>query len=299
MDEEEEDRVLLSTLGVTSANPEDIERDILEKAIKDGGDSDNAAGGREEEIDGTNNNGTSSSSHENLVNKLRAVKLEIEAVASALEQLEDNFKRDEDHIPEDDKTEQGNAELEKTILQGSPNDSTLQHALAADRLKSLIKTRDQLEKEISDSSKNSQHDRLIRHLIKEEPKAKQRLKGVDKTSQNKNKRLKKVSFDEEDNEAVLNAASAGFVETERDELVRKGILTPFHKLKGYERRIQEPESSSRHVVYEDAEDNDLASSSIARAVQLMSEASKSRPTTKMLDPESVPRFDAPSLLFKE
>lgn len=29
--EEEEDRVLLSTLGVTSANHEDIERDILEK----------------------------------------------------------------------------------------------------------------------------------------------------------------------------------------------------------------------------------------------------------------------------
>lgn len=31
MDEEEEDRVLLNTLGVTSANPEDIERDILQK----------------------------------------------------------------------------------------------------------------------------------------------------------------------------------------------------------------------------------------------------------------------------
>lgn len=31
MEEEEEDRVLLSALGVTSANPEDIERDIIEK----------------------------------------------------------------------------------------------------------------------------------------------------------------------------------------------------------------------------------------------------------------------------
>lgn len=29
--EEEEDRILLSSLGVTSANPEDIERDILAK----------------------------------------------------------------------------------------------------------------------------------------------------------------------------------------------------------------------------------------------------------------------------
>lgn len=29
--EEEEDRILLSSLGVKSANPEDIERDVLEK----------------------------------------------------------------------------------------------------------------------------------------------------------------------------------------------------------------------------------------------------------------------------
>ncbi|KAI3460968.1 hypothetical protein Pfo_017631 [Paulownia fortunei] len=300
MDEEEEDRVLLSTLGVTSANPEDIERGILEKARKDAEDSDKAAGGREEELDGTKSNETSSSSHGNLVNKLRAVKLEIDAVKSAVEQLE-NFKRDADQFPDDDdKTEQGNAEVERNVLQASPNDLTLQHALAADRLKSLIKTRAQLQREISYYSRNSQHDRLIRNLVKEEPKAKQQLKEVDKTSQNRNKRLKKVSFDEDDDfDAVLNAASAGFVETERDELVRKGILTPFHKLKGYERRIQEPGSSSRHVVSEDAvENNDLASSSIARAVQLMSEASQSRPTTKMLDPELVPIVDAPSLPFQ-
>lgn len=33
MEEEEEDRVLLNALGVTSANPEDIERDIIEKVV--------------------------------------------------------------------------------------------------------------------------------------------------------------------------------------------------------------------------------------------------------------------------
>lgn len=33
MEEEEEDRVLLSALGVTSANPEDIERHIIEKVV--------------------------------------------------------------------------------------------------------------------------------------------------------------------------------------------------------------------------------------------------------------------------
>ncbi|GFP85416.1 protein chromatin remodeling 8 [Phtheirospermum japonicum] len=304
MDEEEEDRALLSTLGVTSANPEDIERDILKQAIKkEAGDSDNSAGGREDEVDVTKTSGSSSASHENSINKLRAVKLEIEAVTSALEQLEENFKRDEDHFPDGDvKTEQGNAEVERNILQASANDSTLQHALAADRLKSLIKTRDQLEKEIPDSSKNNSQrdDRLIRNLIKEEPKSKKRSKEVEKISQKQNKRLKKVSFHEDaDLGAVLNAASAGFVETERDELIRKGILTPFHKLKGYERRIQEPGLSSRPVASEDAvEDDDLASSSIARAVQSMAEAAKSRPTTKMLDPELAPRLDAPTIPFQ-
>ncbi|KAL2236418.1 protein CHROMATIN REMODELING 8 [Sesamum indicum] len=301
MDEEEEDRVLLSTLGVTSANPEDIERNILEKARKDAGDYNEASGAREEETVGrTKSTETSSSSNENLVNKLRAVQVEIDAVTSAVEQLE-NFKRDEDHLPDgDDEIEQGNAEAERNILQASSNDLTLQHALAVDRLQSLIKTRAQLEKEISDSPRNSQHDRFLRNLVKEEPRSKRWLKEVEKTSQNQKKRLKRVSFSEDDDfDAVLNAASAGFVETERDELVRKGILTPFHKLKGYERRIQEPGSSSRHVASEDAvENNDLASSSIARAVQLISEASQARPTTKMLDPESVPKLDAPSIPFR-
>ncbi|KAL6563802.1 Protein CHROMATIN REMODELING 8 [Orobanche gracilis] len=301
MDEDDEDRVLLSTLGVISANPEEIERDILEKAIKeDAGDCEISAGGREEEFDEKRSSNMSSTSQGNLVNRLRAVKLEIEAVASALEQLEENFKGDEDHFPNGkDKTEQVKVEEERNIFQASPNDSTLQHALAADRLKSLIKTRDQLEKEISDSS-NSQHGRLIGDPIKEEPKAKEHLKEVQKTSQKPNKRLKKVSFDENnDCGAVLNAASAGFVETERDELVRKGILTPFHKLKGYERRIQEPGSSSRHMVREDTvEGDDLASSSIARAIKLMSEAEKSRPTTKLLEPELLPRLDAPTIPFQ-
>lgn len=50
---------------------------------------------------------------------------------------------------------------------------------------------------------------------------------------------------------------------------------------------------------EDAvENNDLASSSIARAVQLISKASQARPTTKMLEPELVPKLDTPSLPFQ-
>lgn len=178
-------------------------------------EDDKAAEGKEEERDAVKGNGASSNSHGNLVNRLRAIKHEIDAVRSTVEDLE-NFQRDKDQLSDDnDKTEQDNAEGDTIVLQSSSRDFTLQHALAADRLESLIKTRAQLEKEISDSSKNNQDDdRLIRNLIKEVPKPKRGLKEADKTSRNKNKRLKKVSVDEGDDfEAILNATSVGLVET--------------------------------------------------------------------------------------
>lgn len=158
-----------------------------------------------------------------MVNKLRAVNLELDAVRSAVEQLE-NFKRDKDQLlDDDDKTEQDNAEGDTIVLQSSSS-VTLQHALAADRLESLIKTRVQLEKEISESSKTNQDDdRLIRNLVKEAPKSKRGLKEVDNISRNKIKRLKKVSVDDDDDfEAILSATSAGFVETVSDFL--NGLL---------------------------------------------------------------------------
>ncbi|KAL2540667.1 Protein CHROMATIN REMODELING 8 [Abeliophyllum distichum] len=303
MEEEEEDRVLFSTLGVTSANPEDIERDILEKAGKNAEDNGEAGRDGDEELhDQTKSNRTESTIHENLYNKLRAVEIEINAVTSAVEQLE-SFKRHDDHFSEgDNEREQGTADIEKDDLRASPNDVTLQHALAADRLKSLIKTKGQLEKEILDASNDSKDNKFLRDIVKEEPKTKRKLKEIQKTSKkkNKNKGVKTVSFIEDDDfDAVLNVASTGFVETERDELVRKGVLTPFHKLKGFERRIEETEPSSRHRLAEDVNNNNnLALSSIDRALRSISEAAQARPTTKLLDPESVPKLEASTHPFQ-
>ncbi|KAI8564877.1 hypothetical protein RHMOL_Rhmol03G0217000 [Rhododendron molle] len=86
---------------------------------------------------------------------------------------------------------------------------------------------------------------------------------------------------------------------ERDELVRKGILTPFHKLKGFERRIQTAGPSNRHnVSEEDNKSDDLASTSTSRAVRSMSEAAQARPTTKLLNSESRPKLEAPTHPFQ-
>ncbi|KAL4558658.1 hypothetical protein LXL04_036859 [Taraxacum kok-saghyz] len=292
-EEEEEDRALLSSLGVTSANPEEIELDILEEARNQvEGTTD------DEHLERRKTNEPSSTTRTDVINKLRAINVEIDAVACTVEDVK-NFSRTEEHTHSDDND---NENGEKSIMQGSSNDLNLQHALATDRLESLKRTKAQLEKQFehlgNESNKgisvNNKHEKLLKSLVQEEPNHKRKQKEVESKNKKQKKKHKTVAFnDDDDFDAVLNAASAGFVETERDELVRKGILTPFHNLKGYERRIEEDNHNNNDNY------NDLPSTSIARAVKSISEAAKARPTTKLLDPESLPRLDPPTRPFQK
>ncbi|XP_062080234.1 protein CHROMATIN REMODELING 8 [Humulus lupulus] len=297
--EEDEDRILLSSLGITSANPEDIERNILSEARKNeencsevGQDTNNSGLERSENVD------PSSANQAKLFSKLRAVEFEIDAVASTVIQGRNG---NEDHTYDGpDSTTLGDTGSPKE----SPNDLDVHHALATDRLKSLEKTKAQIKKEISDLQKNKPskgiaYDKLISNIVKEELKPKRKSKEAPITGKTSKKRHKIVSFDEDgDFDAVLDAASTGFVETERDELVRKGILTPFHRLKGFERRLQKPGPSERHnISTEEDKNDDSASVSIARAAQSMAEAAEARPTTKLLDPDALPKLEAPTRPF--
>ncbi|XP_071713943.1 protein CHROMATIN REMODELING 8 [Rutidosis leptorrhynchoides] len=294
MKEEEEDIALLSSLGVTSANPDEIEHDILEQA-RNHAEQDTQAD--DEHPERRQNDDLSSTNRMDVVNRLRAINVEIDAVASTVEDVK-NFSRAEN---DDDENEARDLKREQSILQASSNDLTLQHALAADRLESLKRTKSQLEKQVAnlgDQPKRSKQTKILQFLVKEESKRKRNQKEIPPTNKKLKKRHKTVAFnDDDDFDAVLNAASSGFVETERDELVRKGILTPFHNLKGYERRIEEagPSNTSEKV---NDEVNDLSSTSIARAVKSMSEAAQARPTTKLLDPDSLPKLDVPTYPFQ-
>lgn len=111
--EEEEDRFLLSSLGVTSANPADIEQTILDEATKKL-DNDGSVEERSIQLEGGN---VLPSSHSEILNRLRAVKFEIDAVASTVEQAEEEEGDDA----------------------GVQSGSVLQNALATDRLRSLRK----------------------------------------------------------------------------------------------------------------------------------------------------------------
>ncbi|MCL7031697.1 hypothetical protein MKW94_006812 [Papaver nudicaule] len=307
MEEEDEDRFLLNTLGVTSANPEDIERTILNEAKNDSGERDEAGGSNVEQlVNDQNGKDTSSISRVKIYNKLRAVEIEIAAVAATVEQSK-SVAREEDNASDGvvDKGKKIDIEEDIHVSEDGSNGLTLQHALATDRLQSLKRTKARLRKELSEFDKHNNegvadHEELIKSIVKEDvqPKRKRKLKGSQKSSKDTNKRHKTVSFDEDvDFDAVLDAASAGFVETERDELVRKGVLTPFHKLKGFERRLQQPGSSSRLTTTEEDRNESIASETVSKVVRSISEAAKARPTTKLLDAKELPKLEAPTHPF--
>ncbi|KAL1816777.1 hypothetical protein ACET3Z_019351 [Daucus carota] len=294
MKREEEDNAFLSSLGVTSADPEDIERVVLQQGRSNvGGNSESGRTVDRKAIDTAEDTEPSSSHrHVEIYNKLRAVNIEIDAVASTVEQV--HSVKSEDCDPD-----------EATGKQHSSfnpwSSDPIQQALASDRLRSLKKTKTQLENELikykGKSAEGSASEEFIQDVVKEEPKRKRK---DPKLNESQKKRRKAVLFEDDgDFDAVLNAASAGFVETERDELVRKGILTPFHMLKGFERRIQERGTSGERDLPEDVDKtDDFASSSIDRAARSISQAAEARPTTKLLDPESLPRLDAPTRPFQ-
>lgn len=144
-----------------------------------------------------------------LLNKLRAVKFEIDAVASTVEDVEDVVA--ENGLHKDDESQ----------VYTSHSGSVLQHALATDRLRSLKKTKTQLEKELTglhgeSASDGATRDNILRDLVKEEPSLKRKLKKIQEPSKRKGKKVKVLSFHEDtDFDTVLDAASAGFVETVR------------------------------------------------------------------------------------
>jgi DNA excision repair protein ERCC-6 len=81
-------------------------------------------------------------------------------------------------------------------------------------------------------------------------------------------------------------------------LVRKGIFTPFHKLKGFERGIQQPQASTSRNAAEQENTDDRVLPSVERAARSFSQAARARPTSKLLQPEELPKLDAPTIPFR-
>lgn len=81
-------------------------------------------------------------------------------------------------------------------------------------------------------------------------------------------------------------------------MIRKGLLTPFHKLKGFEKRVELPGPSHMQNDRIDRVEETMEAARMAKFAQSMQQIAQSRPTTKLLDPESLPKLDAPTAPFQ-
>ncbi|EFJ09860.1 hypothetical protein SELMODRAFT_450679 [Selaginella moellendorffii] len=133
------------------------------------------------------------------------------------------------------------------------------------------------------------HDRL-HSLNSKKKKLRARLKSLDGASPSTQEQ-RSCLLEDNDLDAALDAAS-GLVETERDRLIRTGALTPFDRIKGFERRVQT--LSDRQSLERDR----LAETSLSNAVASLAAISRSRATTKLLDPAQLPTLEAPTREFR-
>ncbi|KAL6626552.1 hypothetical protein ACP70R_030278 [Stipagrostis hirtigluma subsp. patula] len=302
MEEDDDDQRLLHSLGVASANVEDIEKKILSQAQTDPKhdvESGTTVDGHER-----SNVTPEDDAQAKLHQKLRSVQLEIDAVASTIKRGKHAVGKDIDRSDSVDVQDKKKQHADHTA-QDDPHGGALQQALATERLKSLKKAKAQIQKEIlqSDpcpSSSDKRKDKMLAMLVEEEPKRKKKpLKPPVGPKKMSTPRLKTMSYnDDDDFDAVLDGASAGFMETEREELIRKGLLTPFHKLKGFEKRVELPGPSHRQNDPSEPTEEAMEASRIAKVAQSFQQIAQSRPTTKLLDVESLPRLDAPTAPFQ-
>lgn len=156
--------------------------------------------------------GSSVAGQASIVGQLRAVEVEIKAVVASIERAKVTEPE------EGDEEEEGGKRICDSF-QLSHSGRELQHALATDRLKSLKRTKARLQKELDKFDKTilsdySNNEEQLKNLVKEDKKLKKTLKEVPRSSNSSKKKLKTVSFNDDlDFDAVLDASSAGFIES--------------------------------------------------------------------------------------
>lgn len=290
-----DDEHLLSVLGVTTANPEDIERDVVAAAEenarrkKKGLDADDPEQ-KEAHSDGEDELHEESRHEALLRNRLNVLNQEIKAVAAGLQSLEQQ-DRDESYKDaelEEEEDEEEHEKQEDENLHGVEG-FHLQRVLAGERLASLQKKRTRLLQKLA----TMQAGLLDAHEEDEENDSDADIANA-KAKARKGKSVMfadhKLDGDDSDELDDPLESTSGFVETERDRLIRTGMVTPFDRLKGFERRVER----TTH--------NDLnqsrAETSIANAAASIAAIAKARPTTKLLDASELPKLAPPTREFR-
>ncbi|KAG0558340.1 hypothetical protein KC19_10G020700 [Ceratodon purpureus] len=307
--EVQDDAALLSTLGVTSANPEDIERNLLAQVKQKARESK-----RVREVFGSSDDEEGEAGEQDdygedaqtvlrlrLQKQLSALDREIEAVADGAQAFQasvdeaaaesSRVDRDEERMLEE---EPGEENADGAVVRGA----ALHHALAQDRLKSLLKKKRELRAQLRALNKQElENDDVMRTLVEDTTSqaVASKRKGKNKVEAEvaaPPKPVKKaVSFVEDDDfDAALDATS-GLMETERDRLIRTGLLTPFDRVKGFERKVQ-------RAPRPETEDEIRAKKAAANLASSLAAAAMFRPTSKLLDASELPTQEPPTREFR-
>lgn len=85
---------------------------------------------------------------------------------------------------------------------------------------------------------------------------------------------------------------------ERDKLIRTGMLTPFDRVKGFERKVRSAPRSEVRPNREEDGDEHKAKQSIANLAASLAAIAKSRPTSKLLDASELPDLERPTREFR-
>jgi len=152
--------------------------------------------------------------------KLRSVQLEIDAVASTIKRAKHAAGKQVDSSDSGDARDKKKQKCADRTSQDDPHGGALQQALAAERLKSLKKAKAQIQKEIVQldpcpSGSDKRKDKMLAMLVEEEPRRKKKtLMPSREPKRMLAPKLKTMSYDDDnDFDAVLDGASAGFMET--------------------------------------------------------------------------------------
>ncbi|KAG6549739.1 hypothetical protein Mapa_008719 [Marchantia paleacea] len=318
------DDELLAQLGVIAARPDEYERFVIEQAQELAGTSvveenvDAALGFLKEEEDPKcrERRGRIQTILLQLENEITAVEDSRVAFASSSNSADEESQEKANGVG----TSKGRKLQRKNVI-AEDGGAAMHLAILDERLASLNAKRKNLRGQLK-ILENSNANRYVRKKRQQEEhssatpsraskkvaflcdddefdaaldaeNARSRKRGVVPKTPSKAKAL--AFTEDEDFDAALDAATGtGFVESEREKLIREGVITPFSRVEGFEKRVH---VRSRNVAPAD-EDNDLVRRSIANTTASMAAHIKSRPATKLLDSSELPELELPTREFR-
>lgn len=255
----ENEEIGLYQVGATAVNAASIEQQILRQV-------ENAAPGATE---GPND-------LEIKQEQLWLVRREIRAVRSAVQQMEQPGSE-----PDNDDNNEPGPPTAAPLAQGE-----LQQAVMRERLAGLERQAANLENSLAAAGIDTAAPNITEKTVQEA------LLKANKNGRKGGKKARSVHFENLQDDDLFDAAAAAqgrgasLVETERDRLIRLGVLTPFDRLGGFERRVEAGNADNATAA---TSTHEIQAASIAKVGEQVRRLRAERHTTKLVDISELPR----------